>query len=53
VRAILVAILLWFVVDSGAPAYHGAWFNIVRIDLVALTATGLGLAGNWPLVAAR
>jgi uncharacterized BrkB/YihY/UPF0761 family membrane protein len=41
--ACVVSLLGWFVIDSGASAYHRAWFNIVMINLAPLFTVGVPL----------
>lgn len=38
-HAILWAIVLWFVVDSSLSIYHGAYFNILMINIWSLLLT--------------
>ncbi len=42
-NAIAFALVAWFVVDSSVCAWHGAWFNIVIVNLFALAMNGLPL----------
>lgn len=42
-HAILWSTLLWFVVDSGVSAVHGAYFNIYLINLMPLVIFGIPL----------
>lgn len=51
--AVAGAVLLWFIVDSSVSAMHGAWFNVVRINLVALTVTFAGLLGTRSMLRDR
>lgn len=51
--SILGALLTWFVIDCAVSIAHGAWFNVVRVNLVALVVTGIGLAGTWSMVGRR
>ena len=46
-HAILWPMLLWFCVDSAVSALHGAYFNIVQINLMPLVVFGI------PLIATR
>ncbi|MFK7926900.1 MAG: hypothetical protein AB8H79_01835 [Myxococcota bacterium] len=39
---------LWFGLDSTICAMHGAWFNIIEINLVSLALVGLPLAALIP-----
>ncbi len=43
--AIVAATLLWFCVDSGVSTSHGAWFNVLRVNLSALVVTVIGVVG--------
>lgn len=43
--AIVAATLLWFCVDSGVSISHGAWFNVLRVNLSALVVTVGGVVG--------
>lgn len=38
-HAILWAIVLWFVIDSSLSIYHGAYFNILMINIWSLLLT--------------
>ncbi len=42
-RAILWSTLIWFVVDSGMSALHGAYFNIYLINIFPLLIFGIPL----------
>jgi len=42
-HAVLWGMLLWFVVDSSVSAWHGAYFNIVMINLMPLIVFGPAL----------
>jgi len=42
-HAILWPMLLWFAVDSFVSALHGAWFNIVLINLMPVVTFGIPL----------
>lgn len=44
---------LWFVVDSAVCIYHGAWFNVLQINLLSLGAVGLPLLALAPVVFRR
>lgn len=46
-HAILWPMLLWFSVDSTISILHGAWFNVVLINVMPLVVFGI------PLVATR
>jgi hypothetical protein len=37
--AVLAGVCVWFVVDSAASLAHGALFNVVRVNLLALVIT--------------
>jgi hypothetical protein len=45
-HAVLWSMLLWFCVDSLVSAMHGAWFNIVLINLMPLIVFGIPLAAT-------
>jgi hypothetical protein len=42
-RAVVGAVLVWFVVDSGLSALHGAWFNIAIANVPCLVVVGVPL----------
>jgi hypothetical protein len=42
-RAVVWAVLVWFVVDSGLSALHGAWFNIAIANVPCLLVLGVPL----------
>ncbi len=43
--AIVVATMVWFCVDSGVSLSHGAWFNVLQVNLLALVVTVGGVVG--------
>lgn len=45
--AIAAATLLWFTVDSAVSIVHGAWFNVLMINLTTLVLVGLPLAMTY------
>jgi hypothetical protein len=45
-HAILWSMLLWFGVDSLVSGLHGAWFNVVLINLMPLVVFGIPLAAT-------
>jgi hypothetical protein len=47
-HAIAAATLAWFVIDSACSLYHGALFNVLMINVPALAAIALPLAGTFP-----
>lgn len=51
--AILCSTLLWFVVDSGVSALHGAYFNIYLINLMPLVTFGIPLFATRSMVQKR
>lgn len=46
-HAVLWALLLWFVVDSGLSVYHGALFNVWMINVWTLVLVGLPLVMTY------
>jgi hypothetical protein len=46
-QAIAAATLVWFVVDSAVSVAHGAWFNVLMINLTTLLLVGLPLAMTY------
>lgn len=42
-QAAVLSLLTWFVIDSSISFYHGAYFNIVLINLFTLVLQGLPL----------
>lgn len=46
--AVFVGVLVWFVIDSMVSLAHGAYFNVLRVNLFALVVTLVGLVGCWP-----
>lgn len=46
-HAVLWAMLLWFVVDSGLSIHHGAFFNVWMVNIWALLLVGLPLAMTY------
>ncbi len=49
-HAIAWSMGLWFVVDSAVSAFHGAWFNIVLINLMPLIVFGIPLFATRSMV---
>jgi hypothetical protein len=47
-RAVVVAVLVWFVVDSALSALHGAWFNIAIANVPCLVVVGVPLVRLRP-----
>ena len=47
---ILAALLVWFVVDSVVSIAHGAWFNVLLINLFTVLVTVAGLIGTRGLL---
>lgn len=45
-NAILTAVGLWFILDTGLSAWHDVWFN-VGFNLVVLIAIAIPLAATW------
>ncbi|TVR51743.1 MAG: hypothetical protein EA425_06385 [Puniceicoccaceae bacterium] len=41
--AVTGALMLWFVVDSARSFHHGAWFNVLMVNLPTLVLVGLPL----------
>lgn len=47
-RAVVWAVLVWFVVDSALSALHGAWFNIAIANVPCLVVLGVPLVRLGP-----
>lgn len=44
-QAVVVALLVWFGLDTGFSLLHGAWFNVFVVNLPCLVMMGLPLLG--------
>ncbi|MCG8346521.1 MAG: hypothetical protein MI924_01915 [Chloroflexales bacterium] len=43
--AVAAALLLWFSLDTGFSVLHGAWFNVVVVNIPCLAVMGIPLIG--------
>lgn len=44
-RAVVAALLLWFVLDTSFSLWHGAWFNVLIVNLPCVVIMGIPLLG--------
>lgn len=49
-RAVVSAVLVWFTLDSVASVAHGAWFNVLLVNIPCLLLIGVGLIRVRPYV---
>jgi hypothetical protein len=45
--AVFTAVLVWFGLDTAASLRHGAWFNVVIVNVPCLILLGIPLLEIW------
>ncbi|MBX3274264.1 MAG: hypothetical protein KF729_28615 [Sandaracinaceae bacterium] len=45
--AIAISLATWFVIDSSVCAFHGAWFNVLTVNVMTIAVMAPPLAALW------